>query len=204
MNEIGTALVWCAVQITLIGLVAAGFYVVARRIGPAAGSLVAITSLLVIVGLSALAFSPWPHWPVAVWAASSEAPSSEGPPVEPQREAAPNVLSAESRPPSAERAVSDRAASDADVPRADRAAPSAVLWQALLAELSATSSAPEVPQRRWTTIVAILFFVAVGAGFLWVLIGLVAVRSCRLRSRRLERADLLELVDLLRVLGDEL
>lgn len=193
MNEVGIALVWCAAQVTLIGVLAAVVYAVARRIGPAAGSLVVITSLLVIVALSALAFSPWPHWPVVVSTASSEHVSAQ-----PGREATPAAADSASDPASAERAGPEQISGAPDLPGTNQAAPNATLWQALLDELSAGSPPSEVPQRRWTTIVAILFFVAAGAGFLWVVAGLVAVRSYRLRSRQVHEADLLELVDLLR------
>ncbi|MHC4178482.1 MAG: M56 family metallopeptidase, partial [Planctomycetota bacterium] len=192
MNEVGIALVWCAVQVTLIGLLAAAIYTVARRIGPAAGSLVVITSLLVIVALSALALSPWPHWPVALSAASPDRQSAQA-----QREATPAATDGSDNATSAGRAGSEQAAGPPDLPEASQATPTAVFWQALLDELSTVSAESEAPQRQWTTIAAILFLVAVGAGFLWVLIGLVAVRSCRLRSRPVRDAGLLELVDLL-------
>ena len=74
MNEIGIALVWCAIQVTLIGLLAAGFCVLFRRVGPSAGSLIALSGLLVVVGLSVLAFSPWPRWSLDGVATSSETP----------------------------------------------------------------------------------------------------------------------------------
>ena len=36
MNAIGIALAWCIVQVTLIGLLAAGLYLLVRRLRPAA------------------------------------------------------------------------------------------------------------------------------------------------------------------------
>ncbi|MEX2121161.1 MAG: DUF1559 domain-containing protein [Pirellulales bacterium] len=62
MNALGIALVWGAVQVTLFTLVAAAVYCVARRRGPAAGSLAALSSLVVVLGISALTLSPWPRW----------------------------------------------------------------------------------------------------------------------------------------------
>ncbi len=62
MNELGIALVWCSLQVTVVALVAACLYVVARRFFPLTGSLVPLTSLLVVVALSAMALSPWPRW----------------------------------------------------------------------------------------------------------------------------------------------
>ena len=40
MNEIGIALVWCSLQVTVVGLFAVVLYVVARRFAPSMASLV--------------------------------------------------------------------------------------------------------------------------------------------------------------------
>ena len=62
MNALGIALLWCVVQVTLIGLLAAGLYLVARRLRPAAAASVVLTGLAMVVLLSLLALSPWPRW----------------------------------------------------------------------------------------------------------------------------------------------
>ena len=62
MNEFGIALLWCAVQVTALSLAAGICYLVARRFSASAGSLVTLTSLVVVIALSLLAFSPWPQW----------------------------------------------------------------------------------------------------------------------------------------------
>lgn len=62
MNAIGIALVWCVVQVTLIGLLAGGLYLVVRRLRPAAAASVVFTSLTIVVLLSFLMLSPWPRW----------------------------------------------------------------------------------------------------------------------------------------------
>ena len=62
MNTLGIALVWCVVQVTLIGLLASGLYILLRRMRPAAASPAVLTGLLMVVILSLLALSPWPRW----------------------------------------------------------------------------------------------------------------------------------------------
>ena len=64
MNTIGIALVWCVVQVTLIGLLAAGLYLVVRRLRPAAAASVVLTGLAIVVVLSLLVLSPWPRWTI--------------------------------------------------------------------------------------------------------------------------------------------
>ena len=62
MNTIGIALVWCIVQVTLMGLLAGGLYLLVRRLRPAAAASVVLTGLVTVVVLSLLALSPWPRW----------------------------------------------------------------------------------------------------------------------------------------------
>ena len=64
MNAIGIALVWCVLQVTLIGLLAAGLYLVVRRLRPAAAASVVMTGLAIVVVLSLLVLSPWPRWTI--------------------------------------------------------------------------------------------------------------------------------------------
>ncbi len=62
MNGLGTSLVWGAVQVSLFCLVGAILYLLCRRRGPSAGALVALVAVLLVLGVSILALSPWPHW----------------------------------------------------------------------------------------------------------------------------------------------
>ena len=62
MNALGITLLWCALQVSLAAVVCGLLYLAIRRLAPSAGSLVALGSLLIVVALSAMAFSPWPRW----------------------------------------------------------------------------------------------------------------------------------------------
>ncbi len=64
MNTLGIALAWCIVQVTLIGLLAAGLYLLVRRLRPAAAGSVVLTALAMVVVLSLLVSSPWPRWTI--------------------------------------------------------------------------------------------------------------------------------------------
>ncbi len=79
MNALGVALVWCVAQVTLIGFLCGGLYLGVRRLRPAAAAPVAMTGLVVVVLLSALALSPWPRWPLRVRRPSSIAGESPSP-----------------------------------------------------------------------------------------------------------------------------
>lgn len=62
MNALGIVACWLALQATVLASVGAACYVLARRRGPVAGGLAALTTLVVVLGVSGLALSPWPQW----------------------------------------------------------------------------------------------------------------------------------------------
>src|SRR5262249_6193827 len=62
MNAIGASLVWCIVQVTLLAGLAWVVYALVRRSGPPVRALAAFAGLIMIAGLTAFAFSPWPRW----------------------------------------------------------------------------------------------------------------------------------------------
>jgi beta-lactamase regulating signal transducer with metallopeptidase domain len=62
MNSLGAGLVWSGVQVSLLVVAGGIVYLLLRRRGPAAGSLAALTLLIIAAGLPLIALSPWPHW----------------------------------------------------------------------------------------------------------------------------------------------
>lgn len=52
MNSWGSLLIWGVLQITLFTVIGAAVYLLARRRGPAAGSLVATAALALVMGVS--------------------------------------------------------------------------------------------------------------------------------------------------------
>jgi uncharacterized protein (TIGR03067 family) len=73
-----------------------------------------------------------------------------------------------------------------------------ILWQAIVEELSRPQSADPENARRWPAVVAMLLMAAMLCGLGWLVLGVVAVRRQRSRSRPVLDGKLLELVDVLR------
>ncbi len=193
MNEMGIALAWCAIQVTLMGLLAAAVYLPARRIRPTSGSWVVLASLVAIAALTAIAFSPWPQWGLATGAPQA-ASVSEGIDI-------PSTFSGD---------AGTTAASAADQPGSGGALPgprstdsdssfsASVFWQALVDELTSRPAPADGSKWRWPAGVAVAFVLAVGTGALWLMVALLAVRTYRFRSRPIDDARLLEQADTLR------
>ncbi|WP_298860049.1 DUF1559 domain-containing protein [uncultured Gimesia sp.] len=62
MHEIGVSVIWLSFQVTIVAVASALLYLAVRRRGPLLRSLVISSSMLVVLLLAALAFSPWPRW----------------------------------------------------------------------------------------------------------------------------------------------
>ncbi|MDB5387530.1 MAG: antirepressor regulating drug resistance protein, partial [Planctomycetaceae bacterium] len=62
MNTLGMWLIACSLPVTLFTLAGVVVYAVARRRSPAAGALTAVTTLVMLFGISLLAASSWPQW----------------------------------------------------------------------------------------------------------------------------------------------
>ncbi|MGE3316200.1 MAG: M56 family metallopeptidase, partial [Planctomycetaceae bacterium] len=62
MNDLAYSILWCIAQITLLALVASAIYAIVGRVVPRIRGSVALTSLVCIIPLSALALSSWPRW----------------------------------------------------------------------------------------------------------------------------------------------
>src|SRR5688572_19482683 len=72
-------LVWCVVQITLVGLLAWALCAFLRRWSTAGNAAVPATALAAIVVLTLCAFAPWPDWwtfgpPQLAWQANAANP----------------------------------------------------------------------------------------------------------------------------------
>jgi beta-lactamase regulating signal transducer with metallopeptidase domain len=55
-------LLWCCLQVTLLAVAALVFNSLFARRRPAAGAVIAASTLFAVVGLTAMALSPWPSW----------------------------------------------------------------------------------------------------------------------------------------------
>ena len=202
MSTLGIVLAWGAVQVTLFSVVGAVIYALARRRGPAAGSLAALASLLIVLAVTLLVFSPWPRWysagtEHAEIAANGSAtiPAVE---IDPEVTAsttqadAVNTLESSDRP-NASRDKPEQMATDNDA----RAA-AAAFWQTLMVELRTAPAATEQPARHWPGYVAAALAVGVLLGAGRLTLGLLAVRRLRATSLPITDDSLLTHVDRLR------
>ncbi|MEX0713199.1 MAG: M56 family metallopeptidase [Pirellulales bacterium] len=181
MNALGIALVWGAVQLTLFTLVAAAVYCVARRRGPAAGSLAALSSLVVALGISALTLSPWPRW----YNLARQKPLDTEQHV---RSLAASQTTAGQG--AAAAGAADPAAGPAEVAGSRGPTPhqqffySEAFWNALWDDLrSAPPQAGRQAAWRWPAGLALFLLAGMGLGLCRLVIGLIAVQRDRRRTR---------------------
>jgi hypothetical protein len=179
-------LVWCAVQVTLFGLLAGAVYVLCRRWQPASGTSVTVAGLASILVLSAMALSPWPRWSLVD---GVEEPSRAAARSAPQHE--PGVAS------------SDRAVMPSEAGPVEEATPGGPSFVALFSEALADALGGEVPQAeanrwRWPAAAGAFFLLAAGLGAAWLVAGLASVGAYRAGSRPIGDAGLLELADVVR------
>ena len=187
MNEFGLTLIWCAIQVTVLCVAAGLLYLLARRIGPAAASLTALTSLFLVVALSAFAFSPWPRWAAVRMQDDSSASESEvtrAPPTAAVRD------DATAMPDSPDRASDEPAVSST----------AAHFFSALWDELQrpAASAAHTDSGWRWSASFALFFVIGGALGFVRLISGLVSMRAWRRKSRPVADAELTDIVERLR------
>jgi prepilin-type processing-associated H-X9-DG protein len=184
MNTIGIALLWCAVQVTLLAFIAGVLYGVVRRFRPAAGMPVVLAGLVTVVLLSLLALSPWPRW------ADSFAPSADASAAIAKTPAT-DVATAPSAP-----AASQPAAGKAVAPPAGPST-AALFWQLLRESLSRPRAETTAPGWRWQATAGVILLAAMALGLTWLTLGIAAVRRERRRGRPVGDAELAELIDVL-------
>ncbi len=200
MNTIGIALTWCAVQVTLIGLLASGLYILLRRMRPAAAEPVVLTGLLMVVILSLLALSPWPRWSIHRFYTSAQ--SAVAPANSPS---APTDDSAQKMSHNSAGQLAGDSIANSPLPlkegpgvRETRSSGAVFFWQALDEEPSQPQGAESAKAWRWPAVVAMIVLSAMICGLGWLVLGVMAVRRQLLRSRPVLDGKLLELVDMLR------
>jgi beta-lactamase regulating signal transducer with metallopeptidase domain len=178
MNALGIAIVWCVLQVTLVAIMTGGLYFLVRKIWPAAGEAVALSSLLVVIGLSVMALSPWPHWSLP--------------------EAGPEAQQATLERSSPSRESTNVADAGTEGGTATGPSPLMLLWQAMRDELSQARPTSTTTRWRWPALVAAVVLAGIAVQLAWFVFGMLAVRSYRVRSRPVEDPGLLDLLDVLR------
>ncbi len=181
MNDLGTTLVWLALQVTVVSLAAAGLYAALSRRG--AGALAAGAGLVAAVMLTGAALFPLPSW----WGWRS-APAPQ--PVMVETAAASEPLRP---PPGGDSAPPLPAVTAGNAPgwalTSLRGA-----WDKVIAD-----GLPAVGRHAaWPRWVALAFLLGAGAGGVRILVGLWGVRECRRRSERITEPALAKLLEGLR------
>jgi beta-lactamase regulating signal transducer with metallopeptidase domain len=195
MSVITDPLIWCVIQITLVGLLAFALCVAAGRSSAAGNALVPAAALAAIVVLTICAFAPWPGW----WTYGPRLTASRAVPSTPGDAVAQPAKDPE---PSAAQPVWD------DSPRAtsgneeSAAAPTPTDNFSELAASESDSVETNTPARltppAWLGgALALLLGIGFAAGALQLVGGLLSVRACRRRSRPVDDADLQEQLDIL-------
>ena len=177
MNQLGIALGWLAIQVTLAMLPAIALHLVASRRGPVAGSWLAAAGLAMIVGISVLAIIPRPQFPILFVPAQGQSLSV-------------NVSSAVHKP-------GDRQGSAADAPAAGHFLSLEqvhAIWQRVGSRLTL----PAASNSPWPGIVAWAALIGMSWGLLRLLLGLWAVHECRRRAIRVDEADAIRLLESLK------
>jgi beta-lactamase regulating signal transducer with metallopeptidase domain len=227
MNTIGIAFVWCAVQVTLIGLLASGLYILLRRIRPAAAEPIVFTGLVMVVILSFLALSPWPRWRIGRTGNTAQSAVASGTmssltaddSAQKMSHISPRPLAGEgpgvraAGSPNNLRSVPGERQSGSDIgPLTNLRSPPgegqnvkeiqssgvALFWQAVVEEISQPQGADAAKAWRWPAVAAMLIMAAMICGLGWLVLGVMAVRWQVLHSRPVLDGKLLELVDVIR------
>ena len=186
MNQAGIALIWCVVQVTLIGLVTVMLYAAVRRVRPGAALPVVLAGLVAVVVLTTLAFSPWPRWSLPSGSGRGTAavsnPLDTGLPTAATPDNASNPLAATGQ------LQSPIGASAGHVSN----------WEILLDELSRSQVPDASSGWNWPASVTAVFLCIGGLAMLWFAVGAIAVRGYRRRSRPIGDPALREQTDVLR------
>ena len=193
MNTLGTLLLWCVLQVTLVAVATMIAYFLARRGGASLRSSVVLAGLITATLLVPLAWSPWPRWELPRAAETINEPpqvvkevamesTSTGP-------AQPNIEPINNLSPSVElEPITWRTTWNNFVEALENPESS----------VSPVSPASPDPGVRWPTIVLGLFGAALLVGVARLVGGYWSVRRTIRQARRVRDPQLIEALDLLR------
>jgi beta-lactamase regulating signal transducer with metallopeptidase domain len=202
MATFADPLLWCVIQVTLIALLALAVCAAVRRWQIPGAAAIPAAALAAVVVLTICTFLPWPDWwrfgprlsardPHSAASHSRPAASSENDSQPADGDGAVRDQSPRRSAPARNDAAANVQLRDAALPDSDPPA----LVETQRSDLFAITLPGALP---WVgTAIAVILGVGVLAGLLQLLGGLISVRACRLRSRRVDDRNLLELLDVL-------
>ncbi len=210
MSTFGIALVWCAVQITIVSLVAIAADMLLKRRGRVGGSTILVTGLCGALLLTAIVWSPWPRWS---WNQLNATHSTEQSAIASSNVDQPATSEVEDG--STENVASSTTETSIVTTPGDttqRIEPGGFdwsmsswtagmgeLWQGWQSELNRTAAVVEQPAAPvWPMWVGIIATCGIGVSVIRLLLGWRAIQRDRRTSRAIDSPKLAELCDLLR------
>ncbi len=208
MSTFGIALVWCAVQITIVSLVAIAADMLLKRRGRVGGSTILVTGLCGALLLTAIVWSPWPRWS---WNQLNNSDTTDSTTL-----AASNVdevttptgivaSTDDSISTTTETAIAASTSAPGSEPQGFDWSMStwtggmSELWQGWQSELNRTAAVVEQPAAPvWPMWVGIIATCGIGVSVIRLLLGWRAIQRDRRTSRAIDSPQLAELCDLLR------
>jgi beta-lactamase regulating signal transducer with metallopeptidase domain len=182
MNELGIAIVWLALQVSVLCLVTALFYAVVRNGNPRTRGVMMQAALWSVVPLSIVAFCPWPSWLDQDDRAETVAANSN------ETQITPENVAAESSLTNAEQGSAD----------AGLIATTRIFFRSLGEEMRTTENrSVQSTSIGWTGWLAIGFLCALGVGVLRMFIGVFAVNRYARKADLVDDKTLLETFDVL-------
>jgi hypothetical protein len=186
MNELGLTLIGGVARATALAALGVLACLALRRRRPSAGATAALTTLLGLVAVTALAPSPWPRW----WSLEPSWPA-----------AAPPVPATAAAPAQAVAPPSGRPTAPAATPPGSPGGESWAAWAAAFADEFRSRRQERAVAGggwRWPAWVVVAYLAGVAAGLAWLGLGLRAVSLVRRRSRPIDDPALLDQVEGLR------
>jgi beta-lactamase regulating signal transducer with metallopeptidase domain len=195
MDPLTVSLLWCIVQVTLVGLLAWILCAAVSRSAEPGTAVVPAVALAAVVVLTACAFVPWPSWwrygPQWQAATTAHADRHVAPAGDATSPSAEDVPTKESR--------EARADPFGDVSPSPELTPDSPIAETPLPIRANTAAQPAADWWTWLPLALVgIFGCAVVLGLLQLVGGLLSVRAYRRTSQPLDDAELVELVDCLR------
>ena len=202
MNALGSTLIWCIIQVTLVSLATAAACRFARRGGPQAQAQTVFGGLLLIAALTLLAFNSQPRWDFfAARSASNDALSVPENLDRPSKVASLG-LKTES-PDATDGAVEDEVNQNQTAQKLAGESIGFEYARQFSSFFNSVAKSIQTPPEthsttwNWRAYIVVLFAVGGLMGIIRLVIGLAAVRAYRLRAKPITDASLQETADVL-------
>jgi beta-lactamase regulating signal transducer with metallopeptidase domain len=197
MTAFGIAIVWCALQVSIVTLIAIAADLAMKRRGRTGGSVILLAGLTGAIVLTLLIWSPWPRWSWETSVATRDAAQS------PTRSTAPDSIEEADAAPGIE-TQSEITSQTSDVPVwsfasvTDYAGEFWNAWEAELAQANvAVADRPEAAP-IWPMWIGLLIACGVAFSAVRLAWGWCAIQRDRSRSKAIHSPQLAEMCDLLR------